>query len=266
MPSQILSGFQNQATARGEGIYLVNDIDAVEPRRDVVLQEYIANPHLLDGYKYTLRFFVAVTSLDPMRVWIFPDGLTKLATQPFSSSRDSLDNLFIHLTNPSILSQDKSADFTQQRMTHAEFRQQLKREGQDDKHLFQDIRTIIAKSLLAVREPVLELLQQNNQPEHELGKQFMLLGYDILVNSDMRPWIIEVNAGPSLETEARGTAAGIKEHQIKEQVATEMLILAGKLPNTKVQFKPLFPSVKMSDWLPCYEIVRSSDGADLKSN
>jgi hypothetical protein len=252
--------------ARGEGIYLVSDIDRVEPQQGVILQQYIANPHLLDGYKYTLRFFVAVTSLDPMRAWVFPDGLTKLATQQFTTNRDSLSNRFVHLTNPDVLAQDKSTDFAQQRMTHTGLRERLQREGHDDKALFQEIHTLIAKSLLAVREPVLQLQNQNPHVKDEIKEQFMLLGYDILIDADMRPWIIEVNAGPSLKTEAGDTATGMKEQQIKEQVATETLILAGKLPKAKVQFKPLFPSHEMHEWLPCYEVLHQSDKADLETS
>ncbi len=251
--------------ARGEGIYLVTDINAVEPTQNLVLQEYIANPHLLGGYKYTLRVFVLVTSLDPLRAWVFPDGLTKMATQPFTADRASLDNLFIHLTNPDILRGDTSADFAAQRITHSEYRKRLRKEAIDDVRLFGDIHAVIAKSLLAVREPVLQMLQQSTEQGIETNGQYMLIGYDILVDAALRPWIIEANAGPSLETEASDNPASARrERQLKERVATDTLQLAGVLSPGKVQFEPLFPSAAMLDWLPCYEVVREHDEADLK--
>lgn len=251
--------------ARGEGIFLVTDIDAVNPTRDLVLQEYIKNPHLLDGHKYTLRVFVAVTSVDPLRAWVFPDGLCKLTTQPFSADRASLGNLFIHLTNPGVLRGDKSADFTKQRITHTDYRERLRNEGQDDVRLFADIHALIAKSLLAVREAVLHCLHQRASRGFDADGNFMLLGYDILVDANLRPWIIEANAGPSLETEAGDTDSGRRERQLKEQVATDMLRLGGVLPIAPTQFEPLFPSVAMFDWLPCYEALREHDWADLKN-
>ncbi|HSX06062.1 MAG TPA: hypothetical protein VLF69_06380 [Candidatus Saccharimonadales bacterium] len=252
--------------ARGEGIYLVTNVDAVKPEQNLVLQEYIANPHLLGGYKYTLRVFALVTSLDPLRAWIFPDGLTKMATQLFTTDRASLDNLFIHLTNPGVLRRDKSADFAAQRITHREYRKRLRQEAIDDARLFQRIHTIVAKSLLAVREPALQVLQRSTEQGIETNGQFMLIGYDILVDASLRPWIIEANAGPSLETEAgNNTVSGKHERQLKERIATDTLRLAGSLPPGKVRFESLFPSAAMLDWLPCYEVVREHDQADLKS-
>jgi len=226
--------------ARGEGIYLVTDPAAVEPKSNTVLQEYIANPHLIDGYKYTLRFFVAVTSLDPLQVWVFPDGLTKLTTQPFTTDRAFLDNRFVHLTNPAVLRGDTSADFAKQRMTHVEYRQRLREAGIDDAKLFKDIHEVIAKSLLAVCEPVLKVLKQGAENGIETNGQFMLIGYDILVDDQMRPWMIEANAGPSLEPEAgNDTATGRRERELKEEVAEGMLILAGVLPKRETRFEPL---------------------------
>jgi hypothetical protein len=251
--------------ARGEGIYLVEGINTVQQDQNVVLQEYISNPHLLNGYKYTLRVYVAVTTFNPLRAWVYPDGLTKLATQPFTTDHESLDNLFIHLTNPDILINDTQVDFTTQRMTHADYRQLLKRSGHDDEHLFNQIRTIIAKSLLAAREPVLHLQSQTLDSQQAINP-FMLLGYDILVDADMKPWIIEVNAGPSLDNVVGDAPVATRENEIKEQVAKEILILGGRLPQAKMKFEPLFPSPAMHSWLNCYEIVHENDRIDFEES
>lgn len=247
------------AGTRGTDIYLVTDIDAVKPEQNRVLQEYIARPHLLDGYKYTLRVFVAVTSLDPLRAWVYPDGLTKLTTQPYSADRTSLKNRFIHLTNPDVLRADTSADFAAQRFTHAEYRRRLKRLNIDDERLFRDIHTVIAKSLLAVREVV---LYYHARHKFNADGYFMLLGYDILIDEVLRPWLIEVNAGPSLETEAGNTDSGKAERQLKLAVATDTLRLAGKLQG-EVRYEPLFPSELMQELAPCYEVLHENDQADL---
>jgi hypothetical protein len=251
--------------ARGEGVSMVTNVDAVTPEPDLVLQQYVANPHLLDGFKYTLRVFVAVTSIDPLplRAWVFPDGLTKLTTRPFTTDRASLGDRFVHLTNSAVLRKDVGAELARQRMTHAAYRERLRQDGHDDVRLFCEIRTLVAKTLLAAREPI---VIRNANEGYCLTGQFMLLGFDVLVDRDLRPWVIEVNSGPSLKTEASATSDfGRRERAIKERVASDLLTLAGVLPEGPVEFEPLFPSPPMFEWLPCYERLRDGDRDDLRA-
>ena len=40
-----------------------------------LVQQYIANPFLVDGYKCDMRFYVLGTSFDPLRLYIFGDSV-----------------------------------------------------------------------------------------------------------------------------------------------------------------------------------------------
>lgn len=44
-----------------------------------VVQKYISKPHLMDGYKYTIKFFVLAKSLDPMRLYVYNDAIITYA-------------------------------------------------------------------------------------------------------------------------------------------------------------------------------------------
>lgn len=72
-----------------------------------VVQRYVEAPLLLDGYKFDLRLYVIVTSFDPLKVYLNPEGLVRLATQRYSSSPGKLHCRRMHLTNYSI---NKHAD------------------------------------------------------------------------------------------------------------------------------------------------------------
>lgn len=48
-----------------------------------VVQVYVNRPFLIDGYKFDLRVYVAVTSCDPFRVFVYKDGLARFTTQHY---------------------------------------------------------------------------------------------------------------------------------------------------------------------------------------
>ena len=54
---------------------------------------------LADGHKFDLRLYVVVTSLDPLLIYLYGDGLVRFATKPYSTDPDSLEEKFVHLTN-----------------------------------------------------------------------------------------------------------------------------------------------------------------------
>ena len=39
-----------------------------------------SQPFILDGFKFDLRIYVLVTSCDPLRVYVYKDGLARFAT------------------------------------------------------------------------------------------------------------------------------------------------------------------------------------------
>nr|XP_054767085.1 tubulin monoglutamylase TTLL4-like [Lytechinus pictus] len=98
------------ASARGIGIKVIHKWSQIPRRRAVVVQRYLAKPYLINGSKFDLRIYVYVSSYDPLRIYIFSNGLARFATMKYSSSMKSLSNKFMHLTNYSI--NKKNTDFT----------------------------------------------------------------------------------------------------------------------------------------------------------
>ena len=69
----------------------------------MVCSQYIADPLLIDGYKFDLRIYVALTSINPLRIYIYEDGLARFATVKYNSDQsDPRKNKFVHLTNYSL--------------------------------------------------------------------------------------------------------------------------------------------------------------------
>ena len=67
----------------------------------MICSEYIANPMLVDDYKFDLRVYVAVTSINPLRIYVYEEGLTRFATVKYSQGAKK-DSRYVHLTNYSL--------------------------------------------------------------------------------------------------------------------------------------------------------------------
>lgn len=46
----------------------------------MIVQRYLTNPMLIDGLKFDLRIYVFITSVQPLRVFMYKDGLARFAT------------------------------------------------------------------------------------------------------------------------------------------------------------------------------------------
>jgi len=99
---------------QGDGIFLVQRwvdvLQCVQLKPRTIAQEYICSPLLIDGYKFDFRVYVLIESLEPLRVYVFREGLARFCTKKYSPpTSENLGEDFMHLTNYSL--NKFSADF-----------------------------------------------------------------------------------------------------------------------------------------------------------
>ena len=70
------------------------------------MSKYLSTPLLVNGYKFDIRMYVLVTSIDPLKVYIYNEGLVRFASEPYKS--DFKGGKFSHLTNYSINKKNES--------------------------------------------------------------------------------------------------------------------------------------------------------------
>jgi tubulin polyglutamylase TTLL6/13 len=88
------------AGCQGRGIFLTRTLDTVPVSENVVAQVYIKKPLLLDGFKFDLRIYVIVTSVKPLRMYLFQDGLVRMCTEEYvKPTKQNLGMMCMHLTN-----------------------------------------------------------------------------------------------------------------------------------------------------------------------
>ncbi|KDO24518.1 hypothetical protein SPRG_10333 [Saprolegnia parasitica CBS 223.65] len=191
------------ALSRGRGISLLNDLGQVAYGEAVVVQKYIENPLLLDGFKFDLRLYVLVTSFNPLEAFFYQEGFVRICTHRYSSDATDINDLFMHLTNSSIQKygdMDQVADnpvnnasTTEAGGTKASLAylwSRLAAVHAPVEQIKEDIIHVILKSLVAGEDAI--PYQVNS---------FDVFGYDILLDEAYRPWLIEINSSPSMARE-----------------------------------------------------------------
>lgn len=213
------------ASARGQDVRLLESAEDAPDERGWVVQRYIADPHLLDGYKYTLRCYLLIRATDPIRLYMYRDGFAKLTSRPFTMASDERANPFVHLTNPDILALDPTVRTSERNLTHEAYRRRIAEEGIDDAALFDRIKRVVAAAVLGARE---RLRERHVAVAGGHEGCFELLGLDVIVDRELRPWLLECNYAPALAVMAVGSTPSQRdEARIKKALVRDVLGLVG---------------------------------------
>ena len=73
------------ASSRGRGIYIVNNLRDVVKNEACVISRYLDNPLLIQGHKFDLRLYIVVTCYDPLRIYIYREGLVRFASEKYQN-------------------------------------------------------------------------------------------------------------------------------------------------------------------------------------
>ena len=122
-----------------------------------------------------------------------------------------IKNAYIHLTNVAIQKTDSSYDNeTGCKWSMHSLKQYLiSRHGLErTNRCFHEIQNVIIRSLLGVQKVMI----------HDKAC-FELYGYDIMLDSDLTPWLIEVNASPSISADTK------EDHALKVGVMADLLTI-----------------------------------------
>ncbi len=261
--------------AEGRDIAIVADPDAVENDAKWIVQEYLADPLLLPGrpYKHILRLYVLITSLDPLVAFLYRNGPVKFTSRPFGTSPDELTDPVIHLTNPRVQRTNQDVPDPVRALDLPAYRAELVSAGFDDAALWRRIRSILTQTLIAHREPMLRV---SGYVCERLDCCFELLGFDVLVDARLRPWVVECNMSPALGVRgAEGSPHREAQRRAKESMVADTLAVVGVGEDEfeigygpdrfaaemarRGEYEVLFPGRDAADFVRCFERLSAAD-------
>lgn len=97
--------------AQGRGIFILTDPEDLNKcsGKKLVVQEYIERPLIYNNLKFDLRIYVLVTGCDPLRVYLFRDGLVRFATEHYERPTEANKrDRYRHLTNYAVNKHNKN--------------------------------------------------------------------------------------------------------------------------------------------------------------
>ncbi len=259
----------------GIGMSLFTYPDRVEPDDGFIIQQYVADPFLFPGepYKHSLRIYVLVTSLDPLAAFVYPNGPVKFTSRRYGTAPEQLADPVVHLTNPHVQQTNDEVTDPVRAIDIVELRSRMRQAGHDDDRLWKRIRSILAQTLIAHREPMLRV---SSHAGAALGSCFELLGFDLVIDAGMRPWLIEANVSPGLGGRgAPGSPGRAFQRGVKESMVGDLLDLIGagaggfsvESPPQRFSaerarrqsFEVLYPAQDTSELLRGFEVFRPTD-------
>ncbi len=261
--------------SKGKGVRVLRDVAEAPAARDWLVQAYLDRPHTIRGHKYVLRLYVLISSLTPLRVYLYHQGFAKLASEPWDP--EDADNPFSQLTNPDINALNTRAEVPVEFIDLERYRAWLRDQGHDDARLFARIEDLVALTAISAVDA---LRARTAEVGADPRGGYELLGLDCLVDADLKPWILECNLSPSLGTCAAPEDGGQVEERIKGELVRDMLELvdvagahppaegldaATLLAEARAEesraggFQRLLPANAPEHYLPCFSLPSLAD-------
>ncbi|KAL5103878.1 Tubulin polyglutamylase TTLL7 [Taenia crassiceps] len=228
--------------AMGMGIRLYRNVESVPSSSSrcgpYVVQEYITNPYLIDGFKFDLRVYVLITSCCPLRIFVYNEGLVRLSAEKYKNPMEpNGESMYRHLTNYAV--NRKHHDYIKtndenegSKRSFAFLEEYLAQHAglTDCRVLWRRIRNLIVKAIILAAPHVyhgyrlfhrsIDFLRSSGtnsvstttssaSSEIPLGgfnkresgsihsAAFEILGFDVILDADLKPWLLEVNRSPS---------------------------------------------------------------------
>ena len=157
------------------------------------------NPLLVDNLKFDMRIYVLIYGCDPMRIYIYEEGLARFATSNYEKAKKkNLKDNFVNLTNYAINKNSKNFIFnTSDRNMNIGHKRSLtsiynllKTRGIDIDPIKEKIDQLIVKTLL-VGKPMLEHIYGLSQTDNLTNDLcFHILGFDVILDEFLEPILL----------------------------------------------------------------------------
>lgn len=194
----------------------------MEKNNTYVIQKYVKQPALINGHKFDFRIYVLVTSvIEPLTIFLYQDGIVRLASEKYSAAKN-ISDMYVHLTNYSLNKKNDNFDGDKHKLGLAKCLESgltsQTEKGSFSKsgpQLWKEIEDIVIKTIITI-QPQLQHYYRSCQPK-EPDLCYELLGFDVMLDDKLKPWLLEVNHLPSFNSDT------LIDEQVKFDMIRQMM-------------------------------------------
>ena len=167
--------------------------------KNYLITKYLYNPHLIKGYKYDLRFHGLVSTIKPLKLYLYNEGLVRLASEKYNFSVSDPHNKYSFLTNLFINKKNKKQFIYPKNMKNMEdsnlwnldtFQKYCARNNINYEKLYSEVGDIFIKMMITVREKIIDNIEKTNM---QYSNFYHLIGFDIILDENLKPYLLETN-------------------------------------------------------------------------
>ena len=167
--------------------------------KNYLITKYLYNPHLIKGYKYDLRFHGLVSTIKPLKLYLYNEGLVRLASEKYNFSVSDPHNKYSFLTNLFINKKNKKKFIYPKNMKNMEdsnlwnldtFQKYCARNNINYEKLYSEVGDIFIKMMITVREKIIDNIEKTNL---QYSNFYHLIGFDIILDENLKPYLLETN-------------------------------------------------------------------------
>lgn len=134
--------------------------------------------------------------LRDIRCYLFREGYVRMSSYQFNLSQESIEMPLIHLTNNAVQSMDQNYGKKEEgnQLSFKDATEKAQKEG-----IKIDFQKFLETEITPIVEMTFKCVDNGKMNPNQRRNTFEILGYDFMIDSSLRPWLIEVNTNPCLE-------------------------------------------------------------------
>jgi tubulin polyglutamylase TTLL6/13 len=171
---------------------------------------------------------VLVAGVDPLKVFLYHEGLARFATENYVvPNKDNIEDICMHLTNYAInkesekfvFNEDKNNMSVGHKRSITAVLKLMQEKGVDVERLLVKIHQLIVKTLISGLSQLKFQYRSCQLENYRSDMCFEILGFDVILNEDLEPFLLEINYTPSFTTDTP------LDETIKKNLIKDTLVL-----------------------------------------